>query len=443
MERARRLAYLTARSAFVLSFAAVCLLAGAVDALAISRDEVLSRAQQRVESPVRYSQSAYYRGYRTDCSGYVSMCWKTGTSWSTRSFHLVTSPIRTSDLKPGDALLKPGYHIRLFYGWLDEERTRYLAYESGYGTVAVGRIHSIADDLSFGYKPVRYDRISDSPAPRNLLKNPAMSVWARAWRDAPLQPMWWDVPAPWGSTFAVRRGFAYRSGRWALELRNPSADTGSVVTMAQAVPVRPNTAYRLGVWARTASDPSAVALSLTYLDGAGDTIEETSTAGDRARLNDLGFRHMSLLTTSPATAARARVTISLAGRERVDASGTVTAGTSVLLDDASLVRPQLAATTAVSRSTAYNGTRVTVRGTSSPAASVGATATIYVRRPGSATYVPFARRAVTASGSGGAWSAGYRFTRSMPRGTYRFRAVLPAVPGHLGTTTSSVTVRLR
>ena len=47
-------------------------------AAAITRNTVLSRAQVRVDAPVKYSQKKYYAGYRTDCSGYVSMAWKDG-----------------------------------------------------------------------------------------------------------------------------------------------------------------------------------------------------------------------------------------------------------------------------------------------------------------------------------------------------------------------------
>ena len=122
---------------------ALALFAGPASALAISRDSVLSRAQGWVDKPVPYSQSKYHAGYRTDCSGYVSMCWSTGTSWSTSSFHAVTHKIAVSQLKPGDAMLKKGYHIRLFYGWADDAHTAYVAYEAN-TVVAVCRVHSLA-----------------------------------------------------------------------------------------------------------------------------------------------------------------------------------------------------------------------------------------------------------------------------------------------------------
>lgn len=46
----------------------------------ISRDEVISRAQDWVNRRIPYSQTQYTDGYRQDCSGYVSMAWKSSTS---------------------------------------------------------------------------------------------------------------------------------------------------------------------------------------------------------------------------------------------------------------------------------------------------------------------------------------------------------------------------
>lgn len=43
------------------------------------RDEnsvnVITNAKTWLNPPVPYSQTAYHNGYRTDCSGYVSMAW--------------------------------------------------------------------------------------------------------------------------------------------------------------------------------------------------------------------------------------------------------------------------------------------------------------------------------------------------------------------------------
>jgi len=185
-----------ALAALLAVLAVAITLVGATSASAISRDQVLARGQVRVDAPVPYSQSRYYAGYRTDCSGYVSMAWSTKTSWSTRSFHLVTHRITTSQLKPGDALLKKGTHIRMFYGWVDAAHTQYVAYETANGSYAGTRIHAIAEDLAYGYVPTRYNRITDSPKPLNALQNGSFDVWSRSWTGAE-HPVWWQSNESW------------------------------------------------------------------------------------------------------------------------------------------------------------------------------------------------------------------------------------------------------
>ena len=435
------------RAARLVAVAAACavafLLFGAADAQAITRDEVLSRAQRRVNAPVPYSQSKYYAGYRTDCSGYVSSAWATGTSWATRSFHLVTHPISVADLKPGDALLKKGYHIRLFYGWLDEERTRYVAYESAYSTVAAARVHSIDDDLAFGYVPVRYDRITSSPAPRNVLNNGAFNTWARSGGGRPDQPVWWSVESElWWETLAQKRTDTYRTRVASLELTNPSENPEEKTTLAQSARIVPGAEYRATAWAKTASDPGAIELSVAYLDAAGAAVAETTSTGTAAGLNPGSFQPISMLTSAPAEAVRARVSVRLAGGSSIDSSGTTMTGTAVTLDDISLVRPQISATTLSSRTSARNGNRVTLSGKVTPTQAVGAPATVWVKRPG-APWQRLATTTVSASSGVGAWKRTYTFKRGMKRGTYRFRVSVPAVPGHLGTTSTSVAVKLR
>ena len=42
----------------------------------IARTTILSRGQDWVDKHVPYSQTGTHDGYRTDCSGFVSMCWQ-------------------------------------------------------------------------------------------------------------------------------------------------------------------------------------------------------------------------------------------------------------------------------------------------------------------------------------------------------------------------------
>ncbi len=44
---------------------------------------IIANAQTWLNPSIPYSQSDYYAGYRTDCSGYVSMAWQLGTSATT------------------------------------------------------------------------------------------------------------------------------------------------------------------------------------------------------------------------------------------------------------------------------------------------------------------------------------------------------------------------
>lgn len=151
------------RLALLVLLVSVFLTLGAADACAITRVTVLARAKTWIDSPVPYSQAKYFGGYRTDCSGYVSMCWETGTSWSTSTFHSVAKPITAAQLKPGDAMLKAGTHIRLFEGWSDAAHSTYVAWEQT-PPHTESNTESLRADIAAGYVPYRYNGIDDGPA---------------------------------------------------------------------------------------------------------------------------------------------------------------------------------------------------------------------------------------------------------------------------------------
>ncbi|MFF8769637.1 hypothetical protein [Kitasatospora sp. NPDC015120] len=135
----------------------------------ISRSETISRAASWVGIGLNYNWNTTHQGYRTDCSGYVSMAWHLATpGLDTTSFvpSGVASWITKDQLKPGDALLNDAAgasgHVVLFEGWTDSSRTSYSGYEftssgvhhrtipypyfSGYGTFKPVRNNSIVDD---------------------------------------------------------------------------------------------------------------------------------------------------------------------------------------------------------------------------------------------------------------------------------------------------------
>lgn len=427
--------------AWMLPLVLAFILLGASSAFAITRNTVLSRAQRRVDLPVKYSQSKYYAGYRTDCSGYVSMCWATGTSWNTRTFHKVTHRIRVSSLQPGDALLKKGYHIRLFYGWVDDSHTQYVAYESANGRIAGTRIHSIADDIRAGYKPVRYDRITSSATSRNLLKNPTFNTWAGSWSGAAAQPVWWQTGGgEWWESITKHRKDTYRTARNSLELLNTNDDPEMPTELSQTVAIKSGATYQLKAWAKTAHDPAGVEMVLSYLDAAGESFAETSTVGAAWGVNPASFKSMSLQAAAPANAVAARVSIRLAGATNTEVPDQ--SGTSVILDDISLARPQVTVGIKSNRSSVKRGKSVVVGGSVGPVTTVGAPAVVYVKKPGG-NWLKLTAAKVAASGGSGAWKATVRFKKSARKGTYQFKTTIPAVPGYLGATSSAVKVTVK
>jgi len=111
-----------------------------VPASAITRAQVIKRANTWVKKRVPYSQSGYYKGYRRDCSGMVSMAWKLKRSYTSRTIGSVAKRVSKSKLRPGDAIHTPG-HVAIFGGWANRAHTKYIALEqSGRGKPALKRV---------------------------------------------------------------------------------------------------------------------------------------------------------------------------------------------------------------------------------------------------------------------------------------------------------------
>lgn len=159
----------------------------------ITPADVITRAEQWVEQKVPYSQNRYKDGYRTDCSGFVSMAYQLSESATTKGlleprfkFHKITK----EELQPGDILLKqavPAFkdasgkvhkrkhgHVVIFGGWTSADHSRYTGLEE-----VGGRIHrAVKRELTYPYSkkrplelyvPMRYERFATaSPTPRGI-----------------------------------------------------------------------------------------------------------------------------------------------------------------------------------------------------------------------------------------------------------------------------------
>ncbi|MER6917125.1 VCBS repeat-containing protein [Streptomyces sp. NPDC000594] len=137
---------------------------------AITRSEIVQRAQYWVDQAVPYSQSAYHRDpqgrlYRTDCSGLVSMAWhlpRPEVTWTLPNFS--TKLASLDDLQPGDALNDVSTHVMLFVGWTDSTRTRAQVIEHARpGTVARKESYTRAYLNDKGFRAYRYNKVVDSP----------------------------------------------------------------------------------------------------------------------------------------------------------------------------------------------------------------------------------------------------------------------------------------
>ncbi|WP_162824123.1 peptidoglycan-binding protein [Peterkaempfera bronchialis] len=117
----------------------------------LTRAEIVSRAARWLNSRVPYSRSHFRDGYRTDCSGFISMAWGLdGSAW-TGNLTDFAVPIAKDDLAAGDILLfhnpadpERGSHVVLFDHWADRSHTSYVGYEQS-------RPHTLRRTIPYGY----------------------------------------------------------------------------------------------------------------------------------------------------------------------------------------------------------------------------------------------------------------------------------------------------
>jgi len=190
------------RALALVALALVAVLAVPCAASAITRTDIMKRAKVWTGVKVPYSQSRYAteagkliatstptavaktQGYRTDCSGFVSMALglktSTGAPLSLDTGSLPGRLIKTtkSDLAPGDVILRPKTlriggvlvpygHSVIFGGWTDSTKTSYWGlHESSSAKGAV--ISKIAWGTSGfysekGFAPYRYPGVRERP----------------------------------------------------------------------------------------------------------------------------------------------------------------------------------------------------------------------------------------------------------------------------------------
>jgi hypothetical protein len=120
----------------------------------IDRKEVIKRAKSWTSARVPYSQRGHKKGYRRDCSGFISMAWDIPANLVTWNIPLVAKRIKKSELQPGDVLLnkkggRGGNHVVMFEKWANKRKTKVVILEQ---TGASGIDRAIRRVVPYPYK---------------------------------------------------------------------------------------------------------------------------------------------------------------------------------------------------------------------------------------------------------------------------------------------------
>jgi hypothetical protein len=98
-----------------------------------------------------------------DCSAFVSATWGLSVHYTTAAIPAIAKPLGNPwDLKPGDALNKPGSHVMLFLRFTPDRKAEVMESSTGGCNGRVCRnVYPLAALLARGYVPVRFRALSD------------------------------------------------------------------------------------------------------------------------------------------------------------------------------------------------------------------------------------------------------------------------------------------
>lgn len=136
----------------------------ALGTLSRFRRQILARAEHWVAQRVPYNQGAWHEGYRTDCSGFVSMCWGLRDSLVTSTMPQIAHRLAKEDLRAGDVLLNTNVatgHVIVFDRWADYAHNSYVGYE----LCPQGTLHHVIPYPYYSglgvFEPYRYNNAGD------------------------------------------------------------------------------------------------------------------------------------------------------------------------------------------------------------------------------------------------------------------------------------------
>lgn len=98
-----------------------------------------------------------------DCSAFVSAAWGLSVHYTTAAIPAIAAPVANPwDLRPGDALNKPGSHVMLFLRFTPDRKAEVMESSTGGCNGRVCRnVYPLASLLARGYVPVRFQAFAD------------------------------------------------------------------------------------------------------------------------------------------------------------------------------------------------------------------------------------------------------------------------------------------
>jgi hypothetical protein len=103
-----------------------------------------------------------------DCSAFVSAAWGLSQHFTTAAIPSIADRVPNPwDLRPGDALDKPGSHVVLFLGFTQDRKAEVMEAAPGACNGRVCRnVYPLASLLARGFIPVRFRALANEPAPQ-------------------------------------------------------------------------------------------------------------------------------------------------------------------------------------------------------------------------------------------------------------------------------------
>jgi hypothetical protein len=98
-----------------------------------------------------------------DCSAFVSAAWGLSVHYTTAAIPAIAKPVTNPwDLRPGDALDKPGSHVMLFLRFTPDRKAEVMESSTGGCNGRVCRnVYPLASLLARGYQPMRFKALAD------------------------------------------------------------------------------------------------------------------------------------------------------------------------------------------------------------------------------------------------------------------------------------------